>query len=45
MDDGFDITSYVLGLQDGRKAIVIDSDSYIFTDDDLDGHIVVTEVE
>ena len=45
MDDGFDITSYVIGLQDGRKAIVIDSDTYEFTDPNMDGNIIITEVE
>lgn len=40
-----DITSYVLGVDKGRSdPIVIESDTYQFTDPDSDGNIVITEV-
>lgn len=44
MDIGFDSTSYVMGLEDGRKAVVIESDSYSFTDPESDGNIIIAEV-
>ena len=40
----FDMTSYILGIERGRTPIVIESDSYQFTDPDSDGNIVITEV-
>lgn len=43
-----DILSYLIGLLKGRKEaknVVIESDTYLFTDADLDGNVVVTEVE
>lgn len=45
MDIGFDITSYVMGLKDGRKVLRIDSDTYEFLDPELDGHIAIKEKE
>lgn len=44
MDIGFDMTSYILGVKDGAKNVVIESDSYSFTDPDSDGNIIIAEV-
>ena len=40
-----DIVSYILGYEAAGEAVVIESDSYTFTDTDSDGTIVIEEVE
>ena len=46
----FDVTSYVIGKKKGyekgkeeSKSVVLEGDDYTFTDQNNDGHVVVSE--
>ena len=38
-----DFFAFLMGLIQGRQNIVLDSDSYTFTDEESDGNIVIEE--